>query len=138
MTAIAAAAREGRDVKQARGDSPAERREDDECWPWTGHCSPRGYGSLTIAGKTRQASHVAVYIDNGEWPEPGKHVCHTCDTPRCVNPAHLWVGTRSDNMQDMLAKGRSRWKVPPAETRPRGEQHWISRKRAALKDVADV
>lgn len=39
----------------------------------------------------------------------GYVICHTCDTPRCVNPKHLWRGTEDDNIYDMFLKGRHKW-----------------------------
>ncbi len=77
----------------------------EECWPWTAYCNPMGYGKISWRGKPRIASRVSMEIAGFDIPDD-LHVCHTCDNPPCVNPAHLFVGTRSDNMQDSIAKGR--------------------------------
>lgn len=58
-------------------------------------------------------AHRAFYeLFNSPIPG-GLHVCHRCDTPLCVNPAHLFLGTRSDNTQDAIKKGR--WVASPGE-----------------------
>lgn len=84
-----------------------DKRGDDECWPWLGSLSRRGYGQATVSnGKNRVATKVAWELFHKKpWPE-GKLACHTCDNPPCVNPKHIWPGTMSENIQDASAKGR--------------------------------
>lgn len=79
----------------------------DACWPWVGSLRPSGYGQLYVGEFKRPvaASRVSMKIHTGEWPI---EACHKCDNPPCVNPAHLFNGTRKDNMQDCSAKGRVR------------------------------
>lgn len=61
------------------------------------------YGRARIAGK-HTSLHRKVFLDTyGYLPEV---VRHTCDNPRCINPAHLLAGTQQDNMQDRLSRGR--------------------------------
>jgi hypothetical protein len=80
------------------------------CWYWTGLLSPTGYGRVQMHGHaSRQAHRVAWELVNGPIPD-GLHVCHTCDTPACVNPAHLFLGAHADNMHDMRDKGRRKGK----------------------------
>src|SRR5690606_24937774 len=67
--------------------------------------SPQGYGRFRINGRQIPAPRAAA-IRAGMDVKPGLDVCHTCDNPPCVNPAHLYVGTRSRNLQDMADRGR--------------------------------
>lgn len=76
------------------------------CWLWTGALDSWGYGNIRIEGKNQKASRVSYRMHKGDIPA-GKLVLHTCDRPACVNPDHLWLGTNTDNMQDMVKKGRN-------------------------------
>lgn len=77
----------------------------DACWPWMGGRNDDGYGIAQFDGKFVGAHRLAYMISNGEIP-CGFLVCHRCDTPSCVNPSHLWLGTQKDNLADSFAKGR--------------------------------
>jgi hypothetical protein len=79
----------------------------DECWIWQGAVFDRGYGSFVWPEKKIQRAHVAAYVlFIGKIPKrKGKkklYVCHSCDTPLCVNPAHLWLGTHRQNTEDKV------------------------------------
>lgn len=93
---------------------PIERRfwakvqKTDGCWLWTGYKNRLGYGRINVGGRIgpTQATRASWFIHTGQWPPRGAHLCHTCDNPPCVNPAHLYVGDDKTNADDREARGR--------------------------------
>lgn len=81
----------------------------DGCWIWQGGRDRKGYGHFTLPDKQQRQAHRLAYELTFGPILPGVHCLHTCDNPPCCNPAHLWIGTRSDNMRDMVYKQRGRW-----------------------------
>lgn len=75
------------------------------CWIWTASTRPSGYGQMGVGYKTCHAHRVSWKLHRGLIP---KSLCvlHKCDTPACVNPEHLFLGTQKDNIQDAVKKGR--------------------------------
>lgn len=87
------------------------------CWLWTGKTVGMGYGKFShgTTGNVRSyRCHRLAY----EWLvgpiSPGLSVLHTCDTPACVNPEHLYLGTQEKNMEDKVARNRQ----------AKGDKHW--------------
>lgn len=76
------------------------------CWLWTASTGSHGYGQIGNAAKMLLAHRVAWEFRVGPIPA-GAFLCHRCDVRRCVNPAHLFVGSQTDNMRDAKAKGRT-------------------------------
>jgi hypothetical protein len=75
-----------------------------ECWFWRGGVGKKGYGNFSVDGKTVSAHRAAYVIQHGK--EPENDVCHTCDNPLCMRGAHLFDGTKKDNNDDKMRKGR--------------------------------
>lgn len=77
------------------------------CIEWQGYKNVWGYGRRRFRGfKVLVHREVWSQMHGGEPIPFGLIVCHKCDNPPCVNPAHLFLGTQKDNMQDCVKKGR--------------------------------
>jgi hypothetical protein len=86
-------------------------RETSDCWEWQGTVMANGYGTIGTENRKKKLAHRLSYeMHHGPIPS-GMLVMHSCDNKRCVNPAHLSIGSHKDNSQDMAKKGR--WKNVP-------------------------
>lgn len=107
-----------------------------DCWIWTGHKNTMGYGVLSTGHIGQKYVHRVAYE---LWVSPigNLNVCHSCDTPLCFNPKHLWLGTQRDNLQDALKKGRCRNKVFYGKDHPihKHPEVWQNRKRVGGRFV---
>lgn len=97
-----------------------DKRGDGECWPWIGWGRRRNhawYGVLSVSVDREEARYASLQqpllahrvvweLTHGPVPD-GRCVLHRCDNPPCCNPAHLFVGTKGDNIRDAAAKGRA-------------------------------
>ncbi len=85
------------------------------CWLWARAHDHDGYGTATYRGRTVKVHRLAYETFVGAIPA-GANVMHSCDQPSCINPAHLKLGTRRDNMRDCAAKGRHFLQRNPSAT----------------------
>ena len=77
-----------------------------ECWLWLASMDGHGYGQLRVDRKNKTATHISLELAGRPRPSQDHVAMHECDVPACVNPNHLNWGTRKDNHQDALQKGR--------------------------------
>lgn len=77
---------------------------EDNCWEWQKTLNSRGYGTVSMHGRSVGAHVLSYELWNG--PVGNMCVCHSCDNRKCINPAHLFLGTRRDNNNDKIRKHR--------------------------------
>ena len=90
-----------------------DKKADDECWEWKAGSHKTGYGLIhykKVEGKFSggcRAHRFSFELHNERPIESGKHILHSCDNRKCVNPHHLREGTNAENMADMVERKRS-------------------------------
>lgn len=100
----------------------------DGCWEYQGCLMPNGYSKIGKNGKSYLGHRLAWITARGDIPD-GLCVLHKCDNRKCINPDHLFLGTKQDNTDDMMRKGRGRFvglQSPNCRkpTPPKGERHF--------------
>lgn len=121
---------------KARFEEKFTRGTKDECWLWNASIHGRGYGQFQTGTRAHpqmtSASRVAYELYVAKIPE-GLHVCHKCDNKRCVNPAHLALGTNQENHIAASIRGferQSEMGRPPGVYKFKGSNRkkpWVAR-----------
>lgn len=76
------------------------------CFLYNGSTNIKGYGRTCFRNKVVGSHRLSYELTNGAINDRTIFVCHSCDNPSCINPKHLWLGTHSENMNDMMKKNR--------------------------------
>ena len=97
-----------------RFNDKVEATGHDGCHIWTAGVDSHGYGVIGFDGRHLGAHRVAWFLEYGVWPSM---LLHSCDTPRCMNVAHLREGTHAENMADRSQRGRTNSKLNHAKVR---------------------
>lgn len=100
------------------------------CWEWIGSVrEPGGYAWTSYRGKPVPAHRLMHILSKGPVPK-GKDCCHSCDYRKCINPDHLWVGSRQENLIDASQKGRVHCQQKthcPAGHEYTGDSLWVDK-----------
>lgn len=111
-----------------------------DCWEWIGFRSPLGYGRFKLNGIILLAHRISYILFNGEI-DSALCCLHKCDNPGCVNPNHLFLGTREDNVKDARQKGRSCYAIGEKNGRVKLIEYKVKEIKALLlqgKSQADI
>ena len=116
---------------------------DSGCWEWKASKHGRGYGLFHTGlghkkGKMDYAHRVSMHLYKGMPMAEESEVCHSCDNTSCVNPGHLFIGSHTDNMRDMVSKGRH---VSPTRKLSEDEYElaiFLREEGAMVKDIAKL
>lgn len=118
------------DTLKERFDKKYEIVPESGCWIWTGASlgsnAKFNYGRMKVNKVQKLAHRVSYELHKGEIGGVDVCVCHTCDVPECVNPDHLFLGTRFDNNKDMTDKGR------------RVKDYHLSNNKLSMEDVVEI
>lgn len=82
------------------------KREDSDCWDWSGFKDKNGYPRMVVNKNPLRGNRISYLIHFG-FLTPGKLILHSCDNPSCCNPSHLSEGSPKDNTDDRERRGRS-------------------------------
>ncbi len=107
----------------ARLEGKVERLPWSGCWIWMGSLTGNEYGKLRVGHSKDFTTHKMSWVVHyGPVPD-GKCVLHTCDIRSCINPNHLWLGTKAENSQDMVSKGRHKCPARDRTHCPKGHEY---------------
>lgn len=95
----------GRPANTEQGELAKHVVNENGCWIWQGYKNKDGYGETSVSGKPWALHRLSYHFYNGPL-ENGKMICHTCDTPSCHNPKHLYQGTALDNNRDRAKRNK--------------------------------
>lgn len=116
-----------------RFDAKWEPVTETGCWLWNAAQDGHGYGQLRINKRTHRATRVSYELHVGNIPA-GMHLLHKCDVPACVNPAHLFLGSNVENIQDSMRKGRRKGIT---RNRPRGLRYNFTKRPGPKPKLSD-
>lgn len=115
----------------------SESPPDENCWDWKGGTLVRGYGSFRMGQVAHLAHRTSYKIFNGDVGD--LHVLHSCDRRICVQPAHLHLGTTTDNMRERDERGRTSMGERHTSSKLTGENVlWIRQSNLSHREIAKI